>query len=136
MEKGGCSWHKCQDDFSCLYPSLFRLAPKSEAFGVAETIFSPFAAFKMQVLYFKSPGTIGITEGKCGLTIFVFRKELGEEKDCASCRRPPGRCALRLSPPSPPIPSFCPILRFLFLTFAASRYLFRGGGIIFVVVLS
>ena len=79
MEKGGRSRHKCQDDFSCLYPSLFRLAPKSDAFGVAETTFSPIAAFKTQVLYFKSPDTIGIEAGKCGLTIFVFRKEPGEE---------------------------------------------------------
>ena len=80
MEKGGCSWHKCQDDFSCLYPAPFRLVPKSDAFGVVETIFPPFAAFKTQILYFKSRDTIGITEGKCGLTIFVFRKGPGEKK--------------------------------------------------------
>ena len=79
-EHGGCSWHKCQDDFSCLYLALFRLAPKSDAFGVVETLFSPFAAFKTQVLYFKSPNTIGITAGKCGLTVFVFRKGPREKK--------------------------------------------------------
>lgn len=76
MEKGGCSWHKCQEEFSSLHPALFRHAPKSNAFGVVEAFFffSAPAAFKRQILYFKSPGTIGITEGKCGLRIFVFKE--------------------------------------------------------------
>lgn len=39
-------------------------------------------------------------------------------------------------PSQPPYPVFCPILRFFPLAFAASRYLFRGGGVLFIVILS
>lgn len=115
--EGGCNWHKCQDDFSCLFPALFPRAPRSDAFGVFGDCrfgFSP-ATFKMQVPYFESPDTIGVTEGKCGLQGFSFLKwclEKGNEIALpVAARRVP--CALRLFPPSPSLtPSFCPSLSF------------------------
>lgn len=128
-------WHKCQEDFSVLFPALLRCAPKSDAFRVV--LFFPAAAFKTQVVHFKIPDMIGIKKGKCDLRGFLFVKRSQERIEISlpvEALRVP--CAPHLSSPRPLILSLCPLLLFPLLTSAAPRFLLRGGGILFISVIS